>query len=65
VFDLINQVQQLLIESIQLSTARKVTVSQYQGKTFLSIREFYEKDGKSLPGKKVSNEGIWQNRILT
>ena len=28
-----------------------MVVSNYKGQTFLNIREFYEKDGKHLPGK--------------
>ncbi|KAF9883443.1 hypothetical protein FE257_003441 [Aspergillus nanangensis] len=31
---------------------RRVTVSSFRGKTMLSIREYYEKDGQALPGKK-------------
>ncbi|KAF8540682.1 transcriptional Coactivator p15-domain-containing protein [Trichophaea hybrida] len=31
---------------------RRVTVSKFKGKTFINIREHYEKDGKVLPGKK-------------
>mmetsp|Transcript_1650 Transcript_1650/g.2066 ORF Transcript_1650/g.2066 Transcript_1650/m.2066 type:complete len:344 (-) Transcript_1650:172-1203(-) len=37
-----------------LSTRRKVTVDEWNGKTLVSIREFYTKDGKSLPGKGIS-----------
>lgn len=32
---------------------RKVTLSEFKGKTMVNIREYYEKDGKELPGKKV------------
>jgi PhoPQ-activated pathogenicity-related protein len=28
-------------------------VSEFSNKTFVNIREYYEKDGKALPGKKV------------
>ena len=28
------------------------TVNEYRGKTYVGIREYYEKDGKTLPGKK-------------
>ncbi|KZF20130.1 putative RNA polymerase II transcriptional coactivator [Xylona heveae TC161] len=36
----------------ELSKNRRVTVSSFRGKTMVSIREYYEKDGKHLPGKK-------------
>jgi hypothetical protein len=32
---------------------RRVTLSEFKGKTLINIREHYEKDGKVLPGKKV------------
>ena len=38
----------------QISRTRRVQVSQFKGSTMVGIREFYEKDGKMLPGKKVS-----------
>ena len=28
-------------------------ISEFKGKTMINIREYYEKDGESLPGKKV------------
>ncbi|KAK6536767.1 hypothetical protein TWF281_000982 [Arthrobotrys megalospora] len=31
---------------------RRVTVSEFMGNVMVSVREYYEKDGKSLPGKK-------------
>jgi Transcriptional Coactivator p15 (PC4) len=31
---------------------RRVTVSQYKKETKIGIREYYEKDGAMLPGKK-------------
>ncbi|KAG0615536.1 hypothetical protein M758_5G049300 [Ceratodon purpureus] len=36
----------------ELSAKRKVAVSQWRGKTLVSIREYYEKDGKVMPGAK-------------
>ena len=33
---------------------RRVTVSTFRGKTLVNVREYYEKDGQELPGKKVS-----------
>jgi hypothetical protein len=37
----------------ELSKMRRVTVSSFRGKTMVNIREYYEKDGQVLPGKKV------------
>ena len=31
---------------------RFVNVSEFKGKAYVNIREYYEKDGKQLPGKK-------------
>ncbi|KAJ5888820.1 RNA polymerase II transcriptional coactivator KELP [Penicillium taxi] len=36
----------------ELSKMRRVTVSEFRGKAMVSVREYYEKDGKELPGKK-------------
>ncbi|KAK4548855.1 hypothetical protein LTR36_008628 [Oleoguttula mirabilis] len=36
----------------EISGKRRVQVSSFKGATMVSIREFYEKDGKTLPGKK-------------
>jgi hypothetical protein len=36
-----------------LSRTRRCTVSDYRGKKYVGLREYYEKDGKWLPGKKV------------
>ncbi|KAL6614654.1 hypothetical protein ACP70R_036924 [Stipagrostis hirtigluma subsp. patula] len=36
----------------RLSTKTKVTLSEFRGKTLVSIREFYSKDGKELPTSK-------------
>ncbi|QIW94903.1 hypothetical protein AMS68_000421 [Peltaster fructicola] len=36
----------------EITRTRRVQVSEFKGKTMISIREFYEKDGKMLPGKK-------------
>lgn len=38
----------------EISKLRRVTVSEFRGKTMVSVREYYEKDGRELPGKKVS-----------
>lgn len=37
----------------ELSGKRRVVVTKYSGKMMINVREYYEKDGKSLPGKKV------------
>lgn len=29
-------------------------ISEFKGQQMVSIREYYEKDGQALPGKKVS-----------
>lgn len=38
----------------EVSKMRRVTVSSFRGKTMVNVREYYEKDGQELPGKKVS-----------
>jgi len=38
--------------TFDLGNKRKISVSKYKGKTLVDIREYYEKDGKSLPGRK-------------
>ena len=34
---------------------RRVGVSLFKGKQMVNIREYYEKDGETLPGKKVGS----------
>ncbi|KAL2342659.1 hypothetical protein Fmac_003944 [Flemingia macrophylla] len=36
----------------RISDKRKVTVQDFRGKTLISIREYYKKDGKELPTSK-------------
>ncbi|KAF4551364.1 RNA polymerase II transcriptional coactivator-like protein [Elsinoe fawcettii] len=36
----------------ELSTNRRVSITSFKGKSMINIREYYEKDGKNLPGKK-------------
>lgn len=36
-----------------ISNHRRVTISEFRGKSLVSVREYYEKDGQELPGKKV------------
>ncbi|KAK7318086.1 hypothetical protein RJT34_02784 [Clitoria ternatea] len=45
----------------QLSKSRRVTIQEFRGKTLVSMREYYSKDGKDLPTSKgISlNEEQW------
>ncbi|KAF9775677.1 hypothetical protein IL306_006204 [Fusarium sp. DS 682] len=45
---------------VQLSNKRRVGVSDFSKKTFVNIREYYDKDGKILPGKKGISLSIEQ-----
>ncbi|XP_054824445.1 RNA polymerase II transcriptional coactivator KELP [Prosopis cineraria] len=36
----------------KLSAQRRVTIQEFRGKTLISIREYYRKDGKELPSSK-------------
>ncbi|XP_043716038.1 RNA polymerase II transcriptional coactivator KELP-like [Telopea speciosissima] len=36
----------------RLSNKRRVTIQDFRGKSLVSIREYYEKDGKQLPSSK-------------
>ncbi|KAK2026670.1 transcriptional Coactivator p15 [Colletotrichum zoysiae] len=47
-----------------LSNKRRVGVSQFKNNTFINIREFYEKDGEMLPGKKGISLNIAQYEAL-
>lgn len=37
---------------LQLSDKRRVTILDFKGKTLVSIREYYRKEGKELPSSK-------------
>ncbi|KAL4420823.1 hypothetical protein ABPG75_010479 [Micractinium tetrahymenae] len=37
---------------LELSASRRADISHFKGQTFVGIREYYEKDGQQLPGKK-------------
>jgi len=49
-----------LFHGNQLSRTRKVVVKKFKGKVFVDIREYYNKDGLDLPGKK----GLKPNFLL-
>ncbi|KAJ5143100.1 ssDNA-binding transcriptional regulator [Penicillium bovifimosum] len=36
----------------EISKMRRITISSFRGKTLVNVREYYEKDGQELPGKK-------------
>ena len=36
----------------QLAKMRFASVSEFKGKKYVNIREYYEKDGEMLPGRK-------------
>ncbi|KAL1976443.1 hypothetical protein VTN31DRAFT_2725 [Thermomyces dupontii] len=36
----------------EISRMRRVTISNFRGRNMVNIREYYEKDGEELPGKK-------------
>ncbi len=40
--------------AVELSRSRQVRVSSFNGSLFVSIREWYEKDGSQAPGKGIS-----------
>jgi hypothetical protein len=37
----------------EISKNRRVALSEFKGMSMINIREYYEQNGKSLPGKKV------------
>ncbi|CAF0705118.1 unnamed protein product [Brachionus calyciflorus] len=46
-----------------LAKNRFISVSEFKGKAYVNIREYFEKDGKSLPGKKGISLSVeqWEN----
>ncbi|KAL1886984.1 hypothetical protein Cpir12675_006778, partial [Ceratocystis pirilliformis] len=47
-----------------LSEKRKITLSEFKGATYVNIREYYDKDGVELPGKKGISLNLEQYRTL-
>lgn len=45
-------------------SSRRVAVSEFKGKVYVGVREFYEKDGQSLPGAKGLSMTVDQWRRL-
>ena len=50
----------------ELGNRKRVTISSFKGKTYINIREFYEKDGKMLPSTKGISLPVeqWNNLKL-
>lgn len=51
--------------SSQIGNKRKVSVREFKGRLLVDIREFYEKNGESLPGKKGKYiiTKIWHSKL--
>lgn len=48
----------------QLDKNRFVSINEFRGRRSIDIREFYEKDGKTLPGKKGISLSLAQFKKL-
>ncbi|XP_055385796.1 RNA polymerase II transcriptional coactivator [Condylostylus longicornis] len=47
-----------------LEKLRQVNISEFRGKKMVDIREFYEKDGQILPGRKGISLSVTQWKML-
>ncbi|KAJ0161258.1 putative RNA polymerase II transcriptional coactivator [Colletotrichum tanaceti] len=47
-----------------LSNKRRIGISQFKNTTFVNVREYYEKDGEMLPGKKGISLTVAQYETL-
>ncbi|KAK2880053.1 hypothetical protein FQN49_000631 [Arthroderma sp. PD_2] len=50
----------------EISRQRRVTISTFKGRVLVNVREYYEKDGQDLPGKKGISMTLEQfNSLVT
>lgn len=47
----------------QLTNNRRVGVSKFKNMALINVREYYEKDGKMLPGKKVRSHDCFLSSL--